>query len=397
MHVRKCGDACSWGQPEACENEPGWDPLPQAPIGAREAIASVVAGSKWFLWGGVADTGPFDDGAVFDPTSGAWEALPSAMWLDANSDGGQATFRARSQVAIAWTGTDVVMFGGVGANDEVLGDGARWNASSGWMGLSAEGSPSKRRNATAVWADGPGMVIVWGGQSPYGGAASGGGRYRPSADAWQSVATAPIGPRQGHIAVWDPTHGKMIVWGGGGDATSAPERSGAAYDPLTDTWSSIADAPIRRRNAFAFWEPVTAQMVVILGEDGSWPGLRGDGAAYDPSSDSWTLLPELAWKMDFEDPSNLLDWWGAQTRHTWKNETYNRLITEARSILDQTARCKAYNDAERILIEDVGGVFLGYPVWAALHKPWVGGIRRRRDGVRAQYKFLITDAYIKQH
>jgi len=105
----------------------------------------------------------------------------------------------------------------------------------------------------------------------------------------------------------------------------------------------------------------------------------------------------LQWKMDFEDPSNLLDWWGAQTRHTWKNETYNRLITEARSILDQTARCKAYNDAERILIEDVGGVFLGYPVWAALHKPWVGGIRRRRDGVRAQYKFLITDAYIKQH
>lgn len=105
----------------------------------------------------------------------------------------------------------------------------------------------------------------------------------------------------------------------------------------------------------------------------------------------------IQWKMDFEDPSNLLDWWGTQTRHTWKNEAFNALVAQARSTLDAGARCTLYNNAERILIEDVGAVFLGYPVWAALHKPWVGGIRRRRDGVRAFYKFQLTDAYIKQH
>ena len=72
-------------------------------------------------------------------------------------------------------------------------------------------------------------------------------------------------------------------------------------------------------------------------------------------------------------------------------------MAQARVTLDAAKRCQLYNRAERLLIEDVGGVFVGYPVWGVLYKPWVAGVRARKDGVRVYYRFRLTEAYIKKH
>lgn len=105
----------------------------------------------------------------------------------------------------------------------------------------------------------------------------------------------------------------------------------------------------------------------------------------------------LQWGHDYVDPTNLLDWWGNQSRHTWKNEKFNLLIDQARGEIDLTKRCQLYNEAERLLIEEVGGAFVGYPVWGTLYKPWIGGVRAAEGGARKPYKFLWADAYIKKH
>ncbi len=105
----------------------------------------------------------------------------------------------------------------------------------------------------------------------------------------------------------------------------------------------------------------------------------------------------VQWKMDAEDPTNFLDWWGTQSRHTWKNEQFNKLLERARVELDCAKRCQYYSNAERMLIEDVGAVFLGSPVWGVLARPWVKGGRARRDGAHVRYWLKLAEIYIQKH
>jgi hypothetical protein len=92
----------------------------------------------------------------------------------------------------------------------------------------------------------------------------------------------PLAPRGGHSVTW--TGKEMLVWGGWGDEVGRVRfADGAAYDPETDRWRIIAEAPLTgRRNHFAAW---TGREMVIVGGDG-----RTDGAAYDPVRDSWRDL-----------------------------------------------------------------------------------------------------------
>jgi len=103
----------------------------------------------------------------------------------------------------------------------------------------------------------------------------------------------------------------------------------------------------------------------------------------------------IQWAGDYADPTNFLDWWGTQSRHTWKNEDFNTLIDQARGELDEEKRRELYNQAERILIEDVGGVFIANPVWAELWKPHIAGVRETERGIRSHYPKMWSDIYVR--
>jgi ABC-type transport system substrate-binding protein len=104
----------------------------------------------------------------------------------------------------------------------------------------------------------------------------------------------------------------------------------------------------------------------------------------------------IQWAQDYSDPTNFLDWWAAGTRHNWTNEKFVELIDAARGELDVAKRCQMYNEAEKILIEDVGGVFIGHPVEGVLWSSRLGGIRTSEDGVRRNSYLTWMDVYIKQ-
>jgi ABC-type transport system substrate-binding protein len=82
----------------------------------------------------------------------------------------------------------------------------------------------------------------------------------------------------------------------------------------------------------------------------------------------------VSYGMDFLDPSNLLGIWLSSGRHSWLNEEFDRLVTEASSMVgDPEAREQMFKDAERILVEDVGGVFIAHRWQGDLFQPYVQG------------------------
>src|SRR5262249_36712954 len=84
-----------------------------------------------------------------------------------------------------------------------------------WTATSTTNAPDARQGHTAVWTGTE--MIVWGGVSVTTWENTG-GRYNPSTDSWTATNTsdAPQG-RVDHTAVWTGT--EMIVWGGSGVGT----------------------------------------------------------------------------------------------------------------------------------------------------------------------------------
>ena len=110
-------------------------------------------------------------------------------------------------------------------------------------------------------------------------------------EGWRRGTPGPLRHRDFAAQVWTGT--ELVVWGGDPDGDS-----GAAYDPKADRWRAIAPAPIPAR-----CEPATAwsgREALVWGRAcRPTPGLSPDqsrhitaGAAYDPATDRWRLLPE---------------------------------------------------------------------------------------------------------
>jgi hypothetical protein len=90
--------------------------------------------------------------------------------------------------------------------------------------------PFSRADFAAVWTGS--QVLVWGGvtgSSPASPVPPHGEAYDPATNQWTALPEAPLTGRAFPTAVW--TGSQMIVWGG--DTTSQNYTDGAAYTPGT--------------------------------------------------------------------------------------------------------------------------------------------------------------------
>jgi hypothetical protein len=192
---------------------------------------------------------------------------------------------ARYGQAAAWTGTEMIIWGG---HDGVVpvADGYRYTpATNSWVPLTDFNAPSARWLPSVVWT---GLdVIIWGGASTTGGGVTPADhrRFRPSTNQWDTLTAAPISSRYHHVAVW--TGSRMIIWGGieNGFGVAA---SGALYSPGENSWELMTapSPPSARFRAVAVW--TGSEMVVWGGEAGGGVHL-GDGARYTPGAPgTWT-------------------------------------------------------------------------------------------------------------
>jgi len=230
-----------------------------------------------------------------DLDSSGWSACSSPKNYSINiSNGWTATSTLNAPTArlyhtAVWTGSEMIVWGGVDDSLGYLNTGGRYNpVTDSWISTSTNNAPAVRGYHTAVWTGSE--MIIWGGRfssSPY--YLNTGGKYNPATDSWTATSTtnAPEG-RRIHTAVWTGT--EMIVWGGSNSSMPDGLNSGARYDPSTDSWSqtSTTNAPSGRFGHTAIW---AGSEMIIWGGAYYWPPnyhFVSAGGRYNPVDDSWT-------------------------------------------------------------------------------------------------------------
>src|SRR6478735_1366696 len=104
-----------------------------------------------------------------------------------------------------------------------------------WAPTCVTNAPAARIYHSAVWTGTE--MIVWGGIGPGFNYVNTGGRYNPSTDSWTATSTSNApSSRYRHTAVWTGT--EMIVWGGSGGFNYL--NTGGRYNPSTDSWTDTS-------------------------------------------------------------------------------------------------------------------------------------------------------------
>jgi hypothetical protein len=214
-----------------------WSLLPVAPIAGRNDSAVAWTGTQMLIWGGVTgadDDQPMADGAAYDPASRTWSKLPNSP------------LTARTNPAAVWTGSELFVWGGDDAHDN---------------------------SATA---------------------ASDGALYNPATHAWRKLPTSPLSARTGAHALM--MGGLVYVIGGHAASSQRDDTDAATYDPTTHQWQLLPAAPERsdqptwyeipavlsgRLEVWRLWEQSTSR------GQGSGLSFGIDAVTYDPAEHSW--------------------------------------------------------------------------------------------------------------
>jgi len=249
--------------------------------GARAAHSAVWTGREMIVWGGGVDGNFLNTGARYTPSTDTWQTTSP---YDAPSP--------RWFHAAVWTGSEMIIWGGR-ANffpHDHASDGARYNPTTdSWTPMSTEGAPTPRSQFAAVWTGAE--LIVWGGETEGGVELNDGARYNPETDTWTPISDASgLEPRMEPTGIW--TGEEMIVFGGmkftDGQLSLG---NGARYNPVSDTWRPLPSdgAPRSRTGHTAVW--TGERMIVWGGRDMPAYEVLNDGSIYSPGSDTWTPLP----------------------------------------------------------------------------------------------------------
>ena len=215
----------------------------------------------------------------------------------------------RNGAAQVWTGSELLIWGGYTGFDEldVVANGHAFDATEMTWRPIDHAPIGPRAHMAFAWTGSE--LLIWGGWSGRYGYEfaeeffDDGAAYDPVSDSWRMLPQAPIDARA-PLSVW--TGRQMLVWGTALRVEERP-RDGAAYDPATDSWRPIAEAPIELTDATAVW---TGTEMIVFGaalHGGNHPETpTAIGAAYDPASDTWRQLPES----DIDPNANTASWLG---------------------------------------------------------------------------------------
>jgi hypothetical protein len=250
--------------------------------------------------------------------SGAEDASNPSVQVDAGKPDSwrllaEGPLTPRTGQVVVWTGREMIVWGGSArSNSESLDfvaarDGAAYDPDAdSWREISRAPIPGGL-GYSAIWTGEE--MIVWGDGKSLGGERAAGAAYDPDADTWRMIADAPLAPRAGHLAVW--TGKEMVVWGG---FLTAYERErydgrGAAYDPATDSWRMLPRAPLPAGyDAMGAW---TGSEVVVLatpmGDEPANAPKQAQAAAYDPGRNAWRTIAQPPMAAYVSPPALFLD------------------------------------------------------------------------------------------
>lgn len=261
-----------------------WMDVNQPPLEWRDGYSSVWMGDKLLVWGGASDEGALANGATYDPDADRWTTLPPSP------------LAPRTGQTAVWTGSVVLIHGGssccASSGAEIFADAATYDPASAVWQLIPAAPGGGRTEAAAAWTGS--HVLIWGGVEATG-LRSDGVSYSPSSNSWSRLPSAPLKGRVNMGAIW--TGKELLIWGGSSltDGHEPTFADGAAYNPSTDDWRMLSPAPLSARQSMTavwagdravFWGGAIGSIFETGGEG------AGDGATYSPAEDSWSLLSE---------------------------------------------------------------------------------------------------------
>jgi oligopeptide transport system substrate-binding protein len=95
----------------------------------------------------------------------------------------------------------------------------------------------------------------------------------------------------------------------------------------------------------------------------------------------------IRWYMDYPDPNNF-NWQcfyskvpESSKRSHWVNEDYDKLVDQAKGEKDQAKRIQLYHQSDEVLAKDGGAIFVHYPLFYGMFKPWVQGLPQNKQGL----------------
>ena len=114
--------------------------------------------------------------------------------------------------------------------------------------------------------------------------------YDPASDRWQTLPDAPV--RSDHL-VAGAIDGVVYIAGGRSGRIDAHRPRLDAYDPSAREWSPRAPMPTSRGGIGG---AVLSGKLYVFGGEGNpedASGVFGDAEVYDPATDSWQILPPM--------------------------------------------------------------------------------------------------------
>jgi len=258
---------------------------------SRYGQSAISTGTRMITWGGVHKPGGgpgtyLNDGAAYDPYEDGWEPLgPEGLTLE-----------PRRYHSAVWTGSRMIVWGGENEEGDFFSDGAIYDPDSDtWSAMrpDAPDIPVARARHTAHWTGRE--MLIWGGTNDNG-VVSDGAAFDPAEaeTPWRPISSVEQpSARCRHASVWTGT--ELIVWGGRDAGQTFGD--GARYNPATDTWRPLgaAGTPAPRYSPAYLW---TGQMMLVTQghtTDGPSDSLV-TGGIYDPVADTWQVLrPAPSW------------------------------------------------------------------------------------------------------
>jgi N-acetylneuraminic acid mutarotase len=218
----------------------------------------------------------FNNGGRYDPIKDQWAPLPPV------------NLEARMELGFVWTGKELLVWGGVlQGGQRTCNTGARYDPKRNrWSLLPEKGAPTTARGMSVVWTGKE--MIVWGGGHPDGESKINqplrtGARYNPETDSWRPVSDRhTLEGRFYHAAAW--TGAEMVIWGGNRQAPNIFFNNGARYNPATDSWTPMAESNTGRARSFATttW---TGQNILFFGGSVGGSEAFNDLDCYFPPSE----------------------------------------------------------------------------------------------------------------
>lgn len=165
-----------------------------------------------------------------------------------------------------------------------------------WTDLQPAGaSPVPRFGHSLVYDPVGGKVILFGGRDTEDYVDT--WAFDSKTDTWSLLSPGGRRPwaRHGHALVYEPTHGKIILFGGTSMAGLLLGLNDLwIYDPAANTWTMLTpngDVPPGRSGHSLAYDPVSKKVILFGGSAQSQ--YLGDTWTYDPAANTWTQLTPL--------------------------------------------------------------------------------------------------------